>query len=86
MDVFGVHHARDLVGLPLFEREAWTGVRIVLVIGLILVVLDLREVGVCRGGIEREGNYGVDGSGLDFAGKGPGLNANASENVSTKAR
>ena len=60
--------------------------RVVLAVRLILMVLDLDEVRVDCGGVEGEGDDGVDGGGLEFAGKGPGLNANASENVSTKAR
>ena len=40
---------------------------------LVLVVLDLWEVRVRRCGIEREGDDGVDGGGLDVLGERPSL-------------
>lgn len=44
--------------------------RVVLVVGLVFVVLDLDEVAVDGGGVEGEGDEGVDGGGLgdDFEG------------------
>lgn len=65
-----VHVLHDLIGLPLLEAEAETLVRVVLVVGLVFVVLDLDEVAVDGGGVEGEGDEGVDGGGLgdDFEG------------------
>lgn len=60
----------DLIRLPLLEAEAEALVRVVLVVGLVFVVLDLDEVAVDGGGVEGEGDEGVDGGGLgdDFEG------------------
>lgn len=63
----------DLIGLPLLEGEADAFVRVVLVVGLVLVVLDADEVGVLRGRVEGEGDEGVDGGGLGDEFEGPGL-------------
>ena len=60
----------DLIRLPLLESETQPLVRVVLVVGLVLVVLDLDEVGVDGGGVEGEGDERVDGGGFgdDFEG------------------
>ena len=46
LDLVAVHVLDNVVGLPLLEAETSTLVRVVLVIGLVLVVLDLDEVRV----------------------------------------
>ncbi len=53
-----------LICLPLLEAETQALMRIVFVISLILVVLDLNEVGVDGGGVEGERDEGVDSGGL----------------------
>ena len=60
----------DLIRLPLLEGEAQPFVRVVFVVGLVLVVFDLDEVGVDGGGVEGEGDERVDGGGFgdDFEG------------------
>ena len=73
LDVVGVHSAGNLVGLPLLEREAGSGVGVVLAVRLVLVVLDPGGVRVGGSRIEGEGDDGVDGRGLDVPGEGPGL-------------
>lgn len=45
--------------------------RIVLVVRLIFVVLDLDEVAVDGGRVERQGDKGVDGGDLGYDFKGP---------------
>lgn len=47
--------------------------RVVLVVGLILVVFDLDEVGVDGVGVEGEADEGVDGGGFGNEFEGPGL-------------
>ena len=56
-----VHELHDLIRLPFLEAESQPLVRIVLVVCLILVVLDLNEVAVDGGRVERQGDEGVDG-------------------------
>lgn len=65
-----IHVLHDLIRLPLLEAEAEALVRVVLVVGLVFVVLDLDEVAVDGGGVEGEGDEGVDGGGFgdDFEG------------------
>jgi len=46
LDLVAVHVLDNVVGLPLLEAETSTLVRVVLVVGLVLVVLDLDEVRV----------------------------------------
>ena len=46
---------------------------VVLAVRLILMVLDLDEVRVDCGGVEGEGDDGVDGGGLDVLGERPSL-------------
>lgn len=72
-NVFAVHHAGNLVSLPLLECKAWSAVRVVLLIRLVLMVLDLDKVGVGRRRIQREGHQCVDRGRLDTAREGPGL-------------
>ena len=62
-----LHH---LICLPLLKAETQTLVRIVLVVRLIFVVLDLDEVAVDCGWVERQGDEGVNGGGFgnDFEG------------------
>ena len=59
-----VHMLHNLICLPLLEGETQTLVRVVLVIRLILVVLDLDEVAVDGGRVERQGDEGIDGGGF----------------------
>ena len=47
--------------------------RVILTIRLIFVVLDLDEVRVDCGGVEGEGDDGIDGGGLDILGERPSL-------------
>lgn len=47
--------------------------RVVFVVGLILVVLDLDEVGIDGLGVERKADEGVDGGGFGDEAEGPGL-------------
>ena len=54
----------NLISLPLLEREAKTFMRVVFVVGLILVIFQLNEVGVDRRGIEGQGNKSIDRGGL----------------------
>ena len=63
----------NLVGLPLFEREANTFMRVVFVVGLILVIFQLNEIRVDSRGIEGQGNKSVDRGGLWDELEGPGL-------------
>ena len=63
----------DLIGLPLLEAEAQPLVRIVLVVGLVLVVLDLDEVALDGGGVEGQGDESVNGGGFGDEFEGPGL-------------
>ena len=65
-----IHMLHDLIRLPFLEAEAQTLMRVVLIVGLILVVLDLDEVAVDGGRVEGEGDEGVDGGGFgnDFEG------------------
>lgn len=42
-------------------------------VGLVFMIFDLDEVGGSRGGVEREGDEGVDCRGFDPAGKSPRL-------------
>lgn len=72
-DLGAIHVLHHLIGLPLLEAEAQPLVRVVLVVGLVLVVLDADEVGVLRLRVEREGDEGVDGGGLGDDLEGPGL-------------
>lgn len=71
--LLAVHVLHDLIRLPLLEGEADAFVRVVLVVGLVLVVLDSDEVGVFRLRVEGEGDEGVDGSGFGDELEGPGL-------------
>lgn len=64
LNLLGIHMRRNVICLPLLEVEAQTLVRVVLVVCLVLVVLDLDEVGVDGVGIEGEGDDGVDCGGL----------------------
>ena len=68
-----IHVLHDLIRLPLLEAEPQPLVRVVLVVGLVLVVLDLDEVAVDGSGVEGEGDEGVDGGGFGDDGEGPGL-------------
>lgn len=68
-----VHVLHDLIGLPLLEAEAQPLVRIVLVVGLVLVVLDLDEVALDGGGVEGQGDESVNGGGFGDEFEGPGL-------------
>lgn len=63
----------NIVGLPLLETEPETLVGIIFIVGLVLVVFDLDEVGVLGGGIKGEGDKRVDGGGLGDEFEGPGL-------------
>ena len=65
-----IHILHDLIGLPLLEAEAQPLMGVVFVVGLVLVVFHLDEVGVYGGGVEGEGDEGVDGGGFgdDFEG------------------
>ena len=47
--------------------------RIVFLVGLVFVVFDADEVRVDGGGVEGEGDEGVDGGGFGEEGEGPGL-------------
>ena len=47
--------------------------RIVLVVGLVLVIFDLDEVGICGGGIDGKGNEGVNSGSFGDDSEGPGL-------------
>ena len=73
LHVLAVHLTRDLVRLPLLEREPGPGVRVILGVRLVLVVLDADEVAVNRGGVERERDERVDGGRFDTAGECPRL-------------
>lgn len=73
LDLLAVHVLHDLIGLPFLEAEAEAFVRVVLVVGLILVVLDPDEVGVDRFGIKGQADEGVDGGGFGDDFEGPGL-------------
>jgi len=64
LDLIAVHVLDNIVGLPLLEAETKALVRVVLVVGLILVVLDLDEVRVNGVWVERERDEGVDGGSL----------------------
>ena len=64
LDLFTVHMLRDLISLPFLEAKTDAFMRVVLVVGLILVVLNLDKVRVDGGGIKREGDEGVDGGGF----------------------
>ena len=59
-----IHELHDLIRLPFLEAKTQPLVRVVLVIRLILVVLDLDEVALDGGWVEREGDEGIDGRGL----------------------
>lgn len=72
-DLGGIHILHHVIGLPLLEAEAEAFVRVVFVIGLVLMVLDLDEVGVLGGGVEGKGDEGVDGSGFGDDFEGPRL-------------
>ena len=65
-----IHELHNLIRLPFLEAEAQTFMRVILVVGLILVVLDLDEVAVNGGRVERERDESVDGGGFgdDFEG------------------
>ena len=56
-----------------FEAEAGAFVRVVLVVGLILVVFDLDEVGVGSCGVGGKGDERVDRCGFGDQFEGPGL-------------
>ena len=73
LHIWAVHHACDLVGLPLFERKAGACVGVVFAVRLVLVVLDLGKVRVGGIRIEGEGDEGVDGGGFDATREGPRL-------------
>ena len=47
--------------------------RIILIISLILVIFYLDEIGVGSGGVEGEGDEGIDGGGFGDDFEGPGL-------------
>ena len=64
LHLFRIHILHNLISLPLLEREASAFVRVVFVISLILVILQLNEIGVDSRGIEGQGNKSVDGGGL----------------------
>lgn len=49
-----VHFACDFVCLPLLEVESEAFVRIVFIVSLILVILDLDEVGIDGRRVERQ--------------------------------
>ena len=68
-----IHELHDLIGLPLLERKAEAFVAVVFVIGLVFVVFDTDEVGVCGGRVDREGDEGVDGGGFGNDFERPGL-------------
>ncbi len=72
-NVLAVHHPRHFVRLPLLECKPGTGVGVVFGVGLVFVVFDLDKVGGSGGGVEREGDEGVDGRGFNTAGEGPRL-------------
>ena len=59
-----VHVLHNLVRLPFLEAETQTLVRVVLIVRLILVVLDLDEVAVDGGRVQRQGDEGIDGGGF----------------------
>lgn len=63
----------NLICLPLLKGKSQSFVGIIFVVGLIFVVFYADEVGVCTGGLEREGDEGVycGGFGNDF--ECPGL-------------
>lgn len=63
----------NIIGLPLLKTEPETLVGIIFIVGLVLVVLDLDEVGVFGGGIKGEGDERVDGGSLGNKFEGPGL-------------
>ena len=71
-----VHVLHNLISLPLLEREAHTLMRVIFVVGLILVILQLNEVGVDSRGIEGQGNESVNRGGLWNEFEGPGLYQN----------
>ena len=56
-----IHVLHNLICLPFLKAETQTLMRIVLVIRLIFVVLDLDEIAVDGGWVERQGDEGVDG-------------------------
>lgn len=66
-----VHVLHHLICLPFLKAETQTLVRIVLVVRLIFVVLDLDEVAVNGGRVERQGDKGVDGGGFGYDFEGP---------------
>ena len=63
----------NLISLPLLKTESQTLMGIVLVVGLVFVVFYTDEVGVCGGGLEREGDEGVYGGGFGDNFECPGL-------------
>ena len=68
-----IHMLHNLVRLPLLKTESQPFVGIIFIVSLIFVVFYPNEVGVCGGGLEREGDKGVycGGFGNDF--ECPGL-------------
>ena len=71
LDLGAVHVLDNIVGLPLLEAEARALVRVVLVVGLVLVVLDLDEVRVDSVRVKGERDEGVDRGGLGDEFEGP---------------
>ena len=62
---------------------------VIFVVGLVFVVLDLDEVGVDSGGVERKGDEGVDGSGFGDRGEecpGPRVMKRASASYTSETR
>lgn len=53
-NLWAVHVLHDLIRLPLLETETETLMRVILVVGLILVVFQLNEIGVYRRWVERQ--------------------------------
>ena len=63
----------NLISLPLLKREASAFMRVVFVVGLILVIFQLNEVGVDSRGIKGQGNKSVNRGGLRDELEGPRL-------------
>jgi len=73
LDLLGRHQPRNHIGLDLLELEAEPFVRVILLVRLILVVQDKREVGVFGRWVNDERDEGVDGSLLRNEVEGPSL-------------
>ena len=68
-----IHMLHDLIRLPLLKAESQPFVGIIFIISLIFVIFYPNEVGVCGGGLEREGDEGVYCGGFGNDLECPGL-------------